>query len=134
MSNSSNTQTSSSSNKPERTSSGASGRVASCVWGGQHVRMNVRADGAGIEYDCAHGTIDGTFEWCEGRFDVKGTHVRESPGPIRVGQSPRSRPARYTGRVGGDEMSLTLTLTDTSQEVGTYTLTRGSEGSLRKCR
>ncbi len=135
MNNSSNTGTGNSSNKPERPSPGASGRVASGVWGGEHVRMNVRADGASIEYDCAHGTIDETLELdAEGRFDAKGTHVREGPGPIRVGKLPPSRPARYTGRVSGDEMSLTLTLTDTSQVVGTYTLTRGSEGFIRKCR
>ncbi|MCA1634525.1 MAG: hypothetical protein LC802_12730 [Acidobacteria bacterium] len=135
MSNSSNTGTGNSSNKPEHPTTGASGRVASGVWGGQHIRMNVRADGASVEYDCAHGTIDETLELDnEGRFDAKGTHVREGPGPIRVGKLPRSRPARYTGRVGGDEMSLTLTLTDTSQEIGTYTLTRGSEGFIRKCR
>jgi len=135
MNNSSNTGTGNSSNKPERPSPGVSAWVASGVWGGEHVRMNVRADGASIEYDCAHGTIDETLELdAEGRFDAKCTHVREGPGPIRVGKLPPSRPARYTGRVGGDEMSLTLTLTDTSQVVGTYTLTRGSEGFIRKCR
>ncbi len=115
--------------------SDTSRRVKAGNWGGQHVRLHVRADGASVEYDCARGTIDGTPELdAEGRFDWKGTHLREGPGPIRVGKSPRARPARYTGQVKGDEMSLTLTLTDTSQEVGTYKLTRGSEGFIRKCR
>ncbi len=124
-----------SSAEPERPSQGSQGRVASGVWGGDHVRMTVGADGASIEYDCARGTIDGVLELDgEGRFDWKGTHVREGPGPIRVGKPPPSRPARYTGNVSGEEMSLTLALTDTSQQIGTYKLTRGSEGFIRKCR
>jgi hypothetical protein len=115
--------------------SDARGRVALGAWGGRHVSLNVRADGASLEYDCARGTVDGPPDLdAEGRFDWKGTHLREGPGPIRLGRSPRSRPARYTGRVTGKEMSLTVTLTDTSQEVGTYKLARGSEGFIRKCR
>ena len=138
MDNSSNTGTGSASNKPERPSTGASARVASGVWGGEHVRLNVRADGASIEYDCANGTIDEPLDLdAGGRFDAKGTHVREGPGPIRVGKLPPVV-RRVTRRVGGDEMSLTLTLTDTSQE-SARTRSRGgvkasSESVVDVCR
>jgi hypothetical protein len=69
----------------------------------------------------------------EGRFDARGTFTREG-GSIRVGIPRVRRAARYEGQVSGQRLSLTVTLTDTSQTVGTFTLTRGSEGQLRKCR
>lgn len=104
------------------------------TWGGARIRLDVTDDGATVEYDCAHGSIDARLTLdSEGRFDARGTFVREG-GSIRVGINRVVRPARYEGRVSGDELSLTVTLTDTSQPVGSYTLTRGSEGRLRKCR
>jgi hypothetical protein len=91
--------------------------------------------GATIEYDCAHGKIDEPLiADSEGRFDAKGTHVRESPGPIRVGITPISQSARYTGTIKDQTMTLTVTLTERGQTIGTYTLTRGSEGRIWKCR
>ncbi|HEX7176121.1 MAG TPA: hypothetical protein VF240_12745 [Pyrinomonadaceae bacterium] len=110
-------------------------RASDDTWGGDHIRLVVREGGADIEYDCAHGTMDAPLDPDDaGRFDVAGHHVREGPGPIRLGKAPPSRPARYTGQVSGPTMMLTVTLTDTSQEVGVFTLTRGREGRLRKCR
>ena len=103
-------------------------------WGGEHVRLDVRAGGAEIEYDCAHGTLDAPLKPDgAGRFEVGGTHVREG-GPVRVNASPAGRPARYAGVVKGDRMTLTVTLTDGAEDLGTFTLTRGNEGRLRKCR
>jgi hypothetical protein len=105
------------------------------AWGGEHVRLVVREGGADIEYDCAHGTMDGPLRLDgAGRFEVGGTHVREGPGPIRLNLPRASRPARYTGTVEGDRMTLTVTLTDKSERVGTFTLARGSEGRVWKCR
>lgn len=105
------------------------------TWGGEHIRIIVNADGASVEYDCAHGTLVGTLILnAENKFTITGSHMREGPGPIRIGITRKSRPARYEGKVTGDDMTLTVTLTDTDDEVGTFTLRRGSEGRLRKCR
>lgn len=104
------------------------------VWGGAHARLEVNDGGAVVEYDCAHGSIDEQLALdSEGRFDARGTFVREG-GSIRVGIKRPIRPARYEGRVSGEQLKLTVTLTDTSQPAGTFTLTRGSVGQLRKCR
>ena len=112
-----------------------SAQLPAGTWGGAHVRLDVREGGAGIEYDCAHGTIAAPLQPDgAGRFEAVGTHVREGPGPIRLNVPRVSRPARYEGEVKGDEMTLTVTLTDRAEEVGTFTLRRGSEGRLRKCR
>lgn len=104
-------------------------------WGGEHIRLEVTDSGAEVEHDCAHGTIarpivlDG-----DGRFDVKADFVVERGGPVRRDQPPTVRPARYAGRVEGDTMTLAVTLTDTGEDAGTFTLTRGSSGRLMKCR
>lgn len=105
------------------------------TWGGEHIRMLVSAKGASIEYDCAQGSIVGRLTLdAERKFNATGAHMREGPGPIRMGVDRASRPAAFSGQVNGDEMSLTVTLTDEKQSIGDFTLRRGSEGRLRKCR
>ncbi len=107
--------------------------ISAGTWGGPHIRVRVGTDGAEIEYDCAHGTISAPLTLnAEGRFELRGTHRREG-GPIRVDRKPQGRPARFVGQVEGKQMTLTVTLTDTSQEIGSFTLTHGSQGRLWKC-
>jgi hypothetical protein len=109
--------------------------VSPGVWGGAHIRIDVEEKGATVHYDCAHGSIDEQLALdSEGRFDARGTFVHEGGGSIRINIKRVPQPARYEGQVSGQQLSLTVTLTETSQTVGTYTLTRGSEGRLRKCR
>jgi hypothetical protein len=105
------------------------------TWGTLHMRIQVENGAARIEYDCAHGTINGPLKVdSKGRFNLLGTHVRERPGPIRIDQTPADRPARYTGWTDGRKMTLTVTLEDGSKEtVGKYELTRGQSGRVFKC-
>jgi hypothetical protein len=109
--------------------------VAVGDWGGEHVRLTVGATSAAVEYDCAHGTIDGPLVVrSDGRFEAGGTYTREHGGPIRDGEVPDVHPARYTGRVEGDRMSLTVDVLDTSGIVpGQYTLARGVTAHVFKC-
>ena len=105
------------------------------TWGGEHIRMEVTAEGAQIEYDCAHGTIDQKFVLdAQGRFDLTGTHVREHGGPVRRDEQENRHPARYKGQIKGETMTLTVTESDTDQSVGTFNLTRGQQGHVTKCR
>jgi hypothetical protein len=110
-------------------------RVESGIWGGDHIRLDVHENGGDVEFDCARGEVTGPLELNKKRrFDRPGTFVRTGPGPIRIGRSPGARPARYEGRISGKNMTVTVTLTETSQPIGTFTLTRGSKGRLWKCR
>ncbi|HEV8599108.1 MAG TPA: hypothetical protein VGQ69_07080 [Gemmatimonadales bacterium] len=43
------------------------------------------------------------------------------------------RPARYDGRVRGDTMTLTVTLTDPNEVLGTCTLVYGRSPYVFKC-
>jgi hypothetical protein len=105
------------------------------LWGGEHIRLQVTDKGAEVAYDCAHGTIDAPIALnSKGSFDIRGGFVPERSGPIRREQQSNNRPARYVGEVDGDTMTLTVTLTDSSEKVGPFTLTRGSRGRLFKCR
>lgn len=109
--------------------------VKAGTWGGQGVRLVVGSGGAQVEYDCAHGTLDAALRLdAQGRFDVAGTHTREGPGPIRIGIKRESRPARYTGSIDGQTMTLTVTLTDTNDTLGPFTLYYDQQGRLIKCR
>lgn len=111
------------------------GQVAEGLWGGAHLRLNVNNDGASLEFDCAHGQIGAPFETdSEGRFDLPGTYTREGPGPIRIGREPSARPARYAGRVEGARMTLSVRLEGSDKPLSDYTLTRGDEGRVVKCR
>lgn len=103
------------------------------VWGGDHISMEVSDGGAEINYDCAHGNItERIVVDRDGQFTAKGTHSREHPGPIREGENS-TEPATYSGKIDGDLMNLTVTLTRSQESVGTFTLTRGKSGRVRKC-
>ena len=116
---------------------GPSGRmdnVLTGMWGGQHVRLEVSSSGANIEYDCAHGTIDQRMTLDSGGyFDVRGTHVTERGGPVREGERLDALAARYTGRIQGETMTITVMLIDSKESAGTFTLGYGKTPRLRKC-
>src|SRR5204863_10104476 len=109
-------------------------RVAPGLWGGEHVRMEVSDLGARLEYDCAGGTIDRPMTLdARGRFDQKGSYTPEHGGPQRDGRAAVVR-ARYVGRVGGDTMRLTVRIETRKEPVGLFTLKRGYDALLTKCR
>jgi hypothetical protein len=90
--------------------------------------------GGSLEYDCAHGKIDQALVADgAGRFDLRGTHTREHEGPIREDEEADTHPARYSGTTDGRTMTLTVTLLDSGEEVGTFKLTRGQAGRILKC-
>lgn len=109
-------------------------RLTPGVWGGDHIRMEIDRDRARLEYDCATGTIDQPIVLdASGKFTVKGSYGPEHHGPRRDGQTASAR-ARYVGRVTGETMTLTVTLEAGAQQVGRFTLKRGNDPLLTKCR
>jgi len=109
-------------------------RIATGVWGGQHIQIKVGSNSATIEYDCANGVIEGPLIVdSDGNFKLHGTHHMERGGPVRADAEPRRIPATYTGSVKGNTMTLILKLAGSSDEE-TFTLERGKEGEIVKCR
>lgn len=109
-------------------------RLQTGTWGGSHISIEVGPSSATINYDCANGTINGPLTIdSKGRFNWRGTHNRERPGPMRIDES-NSRPAIYSGQVKGDTMTLTLKLANSNEAGETFTLKRGSGGRVFKCK
>jgi len=108
--------------------------VAAGIWGGQNAQLDVTEDGARIRFSCARGSIEQPVKLdAEGRFSVEGTFTAEAMGPQREDNPPKSRPAVYTGSVKDQEMTLTVTLKETKEEAGKFTLTHGKAGRVWKC-
>jgi hypothetical protein len=110
-----------------------SGLIASGDWGGTGVALTVTATGATLEFDCAHGTIPGPLRLDDGRFTVNGVFVLEHGGPVREGELPDERPARYEGSVSGALLRLTVRLEAGDATIGSYTLRQDQPALLRKC-
>jgi len=102
------------------------------TWGGEHIRLAITVSGGTVEYDCAEGEILEPIRLVDGRFSALGLHYMGIGGPIGVDRV-HPRPARYEGSVKGDLMNMTVTLTDTQEKVGTYSLTRGESAHVIKC-
>ena len=111
---------------------GEDGVVANGAWGGDHLVIQVTDEGAFADYDCAAGTLDVPILIRDGRFAVAGTYTQGS-GVERVDEVPQTVPAKYVGRVDGDRMSVTVTLTQNNQRIGDFDLRRGSSGSIYRC-
>ena len=100
-------------------------------WGGERVILQVATDGAAVEFECARGQITKRIELDgSGDFDLPGTFAPETPGPTRDDETATA--ARYRGHVEGDAMTLSVSRGD--ERIGTYTLARGAEPALKKCR
>ncbi|MGB8510549.1 MAG: hypothetical protein WCD76_19400 [Pyrinomonadaceae bacterium] len=109
-------------------------RIPNGIWGGTGIRMTVENDGATIEYDCGGGSIDGPLALNRrGGFDLKGKHARGHGGPIRLGEPSNEQTARYTGKVSGKVMNLTVKLANSNEAMATYTLRQGVEPRLHRC-
>jgi hypothetical protein len=108
-------------------------RIPTGTWGGPHINMKVGAKSASIEYDCATGTIRGPLVVdSEGNFTLRGTHRMQRGGPVRADETPNDHPATYTGSIKGNTMTLHLKLSDS--DVETFTLEKGKEGELFRCK
>ena len=105
------------------------------VWGGEHVHLDVNSNSAKIEFDCAHGTIEGPFTVeTNGEFSWKGTFARERGGPVTSNDENSGQPAVYSGSINQQTMMLTLRLANEKDPLDTFVLTRGKDGHIRKCR
>ena len=108
-------------------------RIATGLWGGDHIRIKVGAKSATVEYDCASGVINGPLVVdANGRFNLHGVHRAEHGGPVRVGETGKEQPATYTGSIKGNRMTLDLKLD--GSDVETFTLEKGKAGELFKCK
>jgi hypothetical protein len=110
------------------------GPVPPSEWGGDHIGLTVSPTGAMLEYDCASGTIDQPIVAASnGNFVAQGTHTKGHGGPSVEGEIPDLHPARYEGWTDGDSLRIDVTLTDTGEKLGSFTLVRGLSPRVFRC-
>lgn len=102
-------------------------------WGGLHISMEVTEAGAQLTFDCAHGRITEKIAADrDGKFEAKGVFTRERPGPTREGEN-NEQPALYRGLIKDNVMTLEIEMTGDKESLGTFTLTHGNAGRIRRC-
>jgi hypothetical protein len=104
-------------------------------WGGKHISIEITGQGANIEFDCAHAKINEKITLDKrNRFAASGTYVEERGGPIRLNEQSNGFAAKFIGQIKGKQMTLTIKRKDNNKIIGTFTLIRGEEPFLVKCR
>ena len=105
------------------------------TWGGEHIGLELTAQGGRLEFDCAHGELDEKLvPSARGRFKVSGTYVEERGGPVRQSESGRGIRVFYAGQIRGEIMKLTIRRRDNDRLIGSFTLVKGREPEIVKCK
>jgi hypothetical protein len=113
---------------------GPDGFVPEGTWGGDHVQLTVSQGGAAIQFDCAFGSLPAPISLDHGEFNVIGLFVQEHGGPVRPGEQLPQFCVVYSGSVYGSLMTLRVRTADrSSQDLGTYSLGKGTIGTLLRC-
>lgn len=103
-------------------------------WGGRHVGMDVTAEGALLDFDCAHATINQPLKLDgAGNFDVQGRYTKEHGGPVRSDEDQSGSAARFRGHFAGKTLTITITLDDSTESFGPFTLEHGKYPRIFKC-
>jgi len=100
------------------------------TWGGDNAGLIATDSSAHVHIGCTAGDVEGALQvGLDGRFDAAGRYnITLYP----VARGP-DHPARFSGQVTGMEMTLTVTLTDTTVTLGPVQLTFGKEPRMGPC-
>lgn len=104
------------------------GALALGNWGGDDAGMIVSDTAMHLHIQCTYGDVSGRVPvGSDGQFDVPGSYMLRAY-PIAIGPTV---PARFTGRVEGARVTVTVTVNDTVQHetvvLGPVTVTYGKE-------
>jgi len=92
-------------------------------WGGEQASLSLTVSGGNLSYLCGAGTIDsGWTLGNDGQFSATGSH-HFGGGPVPVGGS-FPHPARYSGLVEGEFLTVTVHVIDLDETLGPYKLIR----------
>jgi len=110
------------------------GFIALGTWGGDTAAMIVGDTAMHLHIGCTFGDVSGRVPLdAQGHFDVSGSYMLRAF-PIAVGPSV---PARFTGRLDANVISVTATIDDTVQKktvvLGPVKVTYLVEPKMRNC-
>jgi hypothetical protein len=110
-------------------------KVAQGIWGGDHLAVTVRDDGADLEFDCAVGQITGALTIDrKGEFRVQGLYRHDRPARMSADNPGNDQETQviYTGRLKGTELEISVTLPGNEQP-SVFRVFQGREAHLAKC-
>jgi hypothetical protein len=100
------------------------------TWGGDDAGLIASDTSAHVHIGCTLGDTSTPIRPdARGNFDVSGTYNVDAY-PIDRGIL---HPARFTGTVSGNELTITVTLVDTGAQLGPVRLVRGKEPKMGPC-
>ena len=100
------------------------------TWGGDNAGLIVTSNDVHVHIGCTLGDAVGPIHPdANGRFEVSGTYNVDAY-PVDRGIT---HPARFTGQIVGQTMTLTVSLTDIPRVLGPVTLTYGKEPKMGPC-
>lgn len=100
------------------------------TWGGENAGLIVAQTDVHVHIGCTLGDAVGPIKPdADGRFEAAGTYNVDAY-PINRGIT---HPATFTGRIVGETMTLTVSLTDTARVLGPVTLVYGKEPQMGPC-
>jgi hypothetical protein len=104
------------------------------TWGGDNNGMIVGDTAMHLHIGCTFGDVSGRIPLgSNGAFDVSGSYVLRAF-PIAVGPAV---PARFTGRLSGNKVTITVTANDTIEHktvvLGPVVVTWGTEPKMGPC-
>ncbi len=108
--------------------------VAAGSWGATGINLSIGAGSSQIQFDCADAEITDVLQIdSQGNFTANGYFVRGTHGPIRIDAAPKQNPATFTGMIAGDSMNLKITLVESGEVIGEYSLGKDAIGRIRRC-
>ena len=100
------------------------------TWGGENSGLIASDSSAHVHIGCTLGDVNGRLvPDQDGNFDALGLYNVDAY-PVDRGIL---HPARFSGRVTGRTMVLTVVLTDTTRQLGPVLLTYGKEPRMQAC-
>ena len=100
------------------------------TWGGDNAGMIVTGNDVHVHIACTLGTAVGPIHPdVNGRFEATGIYNVDAY-PVDRGIT---HPARFSGRIVGNKMTMTVSLTDTGQLLGPVTMVYGEEPRMGPC-
>ena len=112
------------------TSTPAGNLVIQGTWGGDNAGLIVNLNDVHVHIGCTLGDANGPVTTDKnGHFEAVGTYNVDAY-PVNRGIE---HPAKFSGDVVGNTMSLTVTLTDTARVLGPVSLIYGKQPQMGPC-
>ena len=101
-------------------------------WGGTSASLSLSRSGGVLSYACGTGTMDSAWVLSpDGLLSGAGQHFFGG-GPL-PSQGRPPHPTAYSGRIEGNVLVLTVTLTDLGQTLGPFRMLRGGPKVYEMC-